>query len=335
LPFSGGIQRQRVSKLQDLFDAKEVREITLDLEEVRLVDRETVRFLVKCESEGIQLKNCPSYIRQWIEQGAVLAMNRNLERSPSGKFSQSVSTRSVVVRAAEKMESWFRRPRREQIDWELNIRLDERTRERARIARELHDTLFQGFLGVSMQLSEAVQKVPADSPCKLSLDRALCLMQRVIDEGRHTLQGLRSPATPSLSLEQALSSLREELAPAGGVRLRLFVTGQPKPLTPQIQEQVYLIGREAMLNAVRHAQATSIEAEVEYMPRGLRLAVRDNGCGIDPQIVRSGRDCHWGLLGMRERAGNIGAKLRIWSRPGAGTEVEISLSSKILTEVCA
>jgi signal transduction histidine kinase len=124
------------------------------------------------------------------------------------------------------------------------------------------------------------------------------------------------------------------LAPAGGVRFRLFVTGQPKPLTPEIQEQIYLIRREAMLNAVRRAQATSIEAEVEYLPHRLRLAVRDNGCGIDPQIVRSGRACHWGLVGMRERAGGIGAKLRIWSRPGAGPEVEISLPGRILAEAC-
>jgi signal transduction histidine kinase len=261
-------------------------------------------------------------------------MNRHIERNPNATVSQSEGARNVVARAAEKMEKWFCRPGRKQINWELNLRLEERNRERARIARELHDTLLQGFLGVSMQLYQAVDKVPADSPSKPYLNRALCLMERVIDEGRDILQGLRSPGVSPLSLEQALSGLREELAPAGGVRFRLFVTGQPKPLAPEIREQIYMIGREAMLNAVRHAQATSIEAEVEYLPNRLRLAVRDNGCGIDPQIVRSGRDCHWGLVGMRERAGSIGAKLRIWSRPGAGTEVEISLPSKILAEVC-
>ena len=138
-----------------------------------------------------------------------------------------------------------------------------------------------------------------------------------------------------MSLEQALSGLCDELTPDGGVRFRIFVQGRPKALTPAIQEQLYLIGREAMLNALRHAQATSIEAEVEYLPRGLRLAVRDNGCGIDPQVVRSGQVSHCGLLGMRERAGNIGAKLQIWSRPGAGTEVEISVPGKNLSAVCA
>jgi signal transduction histidine kinase len=139
----------------------------------------------------------------------------------------------------------------------------------------------------------------------------------------------------SMSLEQALSTLRDEFAPGGGIRFQVFVQGQPKKLSADIQEQIYRIGREAILNALRHARATTIEAEVKYLPRGLRLAVRDNGCGIDPQIVRSGSDSHWGLLGMRERAGSIGAKLQIWSRPGAGTEVEISLPDKISAAACA
>ena len=136
----------------------------------------------------------------------------------------------------------------------------------------------------------------------------------------------------SMSLEAALSGLWSELRSAGA-RFRIVVEGRPKTVQPAIQEQICLIAREALVNALRHSEATSIEAEVEYLPRGLRLAVRDNGCGIDPQVVR--RVSHWGLLGMRERAGSIGAKLRIWSGPGAGTEVEISVPGKILTEACA
>jgi len=213
--------------------------------------------------------------------------------------------------------------------------MDERLRERARIARDLHDTLFQGFLGASMQMHHAVDQVPADSPIKPSLSRALHLMQRVIDEGRGALQGLRSPAINTMTLEQALSGLRAEFAPGNGVRFRIFVKGQPKALKPAVQEQLFLIGREALFNAVRHSEATSIEAEVEYLPRRLSVIVRDNGCGIDPQVVRSGWAGHWGVLGMRERAGSIGAKLRIWSRPGAGTEVEISVPGDIVADASA
>jgi signal transduction histidine kinase len=262
-------------------------------------------------------------------------MNLDIEQSPSAMVGGTEDRSDAVTRAAGRIQRWFRRPDQEQLNRELNLRLDERHRERARIARELHDTLFQGFLGASLLLHDAVDRVPADSPSKPSLSSALRLMRRVIDEGRSALEGLRSSAIASMSLEQALSGIRDEFTPERGVRFRIFVKGQPKELKPVVQEQISLIGREALVNALRHSKATSIEAEVEYLPRRLRVVVRDNGCGIDPQVVRSGRDAHWGLLGMRERAGSIGARLRIWSRPGAGTEVEVSVPGYIVAKACA
>lgn len=224
---------------------------------------------------------------------------------------------------AEVINKPFRRVDRARSHRELTVRLDERQRERERVARELHDSLLQGFLGVSLQLQAAVGQVPANHQSKAALNHTMVRMQHVIDEARHVLLGLRSSAMESMSLDQALSSLRDEFAPGGGVQFRVCVTGQPKSLRPAIQEQIYLIGREALINAFRHSEATSIEAEVEYRPRWLRILVRDNGRGIDPETLRSGRHAHWGLVGMRERAAGIGAELRIWSRLGAGTEMEI------------
>ncbi len=171
------------------------------------------------------------------------------------------------------------------------------------------------------------------SPNQPSPARALCLTESAFDEGRLALQGFPSSRVTPQTLEQALHSLREELKP-GGVRFRIFVTGRSRLLKPGIQEQLYLIGREALVNALRHSNAASIEAEVEYLPRQLRLVVRDNGCGIDPQFARSGRDGHWGLLEMRERAVTIGGRLRIWSKPGCGTEVEVCVPGEIV-ENCA
>jgi len=230
--------------------------------------------------------------------------------------------------AAEIMKKYFSRVHRD--DTELRLRLDERRWERERVARDLHDTLLQGFLGVSLQLQAAVEQVPANSPSKAPLDHAMVQMQHVINEARDILLGLRSSSITTMSLEHSFSCLRDEFAAGGALRFRVFVTGQPKALTPAIQEQIYLIGREALINAFRHSQATSIEAEVEYLPRRLRILVRDNGRGISPETVQSGRHAHWGLLGMRERAAGIGAQLRIWSRPGCGTEVEISISGSTL-----
>jgi signal transduction histidine kinase len=205
------------------------------------------------------------------------------------------------------------------------LRYEERRKERASIARELHDTLFQGFLGASMMLQTTVEQVPADSPSRTSLSHALRLMYRVIDEGRAALEGLRSPQMTTTSLEQALSIVGEEFG-RNEARYRIIVKGKPRSLKATIQEQIYKIGREALINALRHSKGTSIEVHIEYLPNKVRLIVRDNGSGIDSEVLRSGRTLHWGLLGMRERAAGIGAQLTVWSKRGAGTEVELTVA---------
>jgi len=208
---------------------------------------------------------------------------------------------------------------------ELFLRQEERRLERTRIARELHDTLLQGLLSASMQLQVAEGWVPPDSPAKPLLSRVRKLMGKGIAEGRAALQGLRSAEIPSTTLDQALADFCDELPPADAARVRIAKMGRPKPLDPALLHQIYLITREALLNSLRHSHAKKIEAELEYSPRKLRVVVRDNGTGIDPQLLHSGRKSHWGLTVMRERAANIGAHLRIWSKPKTGTELELSV----------
>jgi len=159
----------------------------------------------------------------------------------------------------------------------------------------------------------------------------LQLMRRALEEGRLALQGLRSPETAPTSLEKALADFGNESTPDGS-RFQIFVVGRPKALRPTIQEPIYLIGREAIANAFHHSKAASIEVEVVYLPGKLDVVIRDNGCGIGPQAVRLQQNVHRGLLGMYERARNIGAHLDIWSRRGSGTQVEISISSDLATE---
>src|SRR6185436_18824225 len=110
-------------------------------------------------------------------KGGIQAMSHAVERSPNAMVGGAACTRDVVARVTERIQAWFRRLDREPWNRELNLRLEERRRERARIARELHDTLFQGFLGASLQLHYAVEQVPADWPSKPSLCRALRLIQ--------------------------------------------------------------------------------------------------------------------------------------------------------------
>lgn len=224
----------------------------------------------------------------------------------------------------------FYQLRLRQLTKQLNVRFEERLAERTRIAQELHDTLLQGFLSASMQLHVAVDNLPDDSPAKPRLNRVLQLMRQVTEEGRNAVRGLRSSSKNStLDLEQAFSRIKQELGIQGPTDFRVIVEGHPRPLRPIIRDEVYRIGREALVNAFRHSRAKSIEIEVEYLSNNLRILVRDDGCGIDPQVLRSGRDGHWGLSGMRERADRIGARLKVRSRLATGTEVELSVPGPV------
>jgi signal transduction histidine kinase len=230
-----------------------------------------------------------------------------------------------IPQLAGRIRSYFTRYDQHHSTHEQVLLQEERRRERTRIARELHDTWLQGLLSASMQLQVAEGWLPADSPAKPLLSRVRNLMGKGIAEGRAALQGLRSAEVPPTTLDQALSDFQGELPPTDRARLRIVKMGRPKPLDPAVLHQIYLITREALLNSLRHSHAKKIEVELEYSPRKLRVVVRDNGIGIESHVLNSGRKSHYGLTGMRERAATINARLRIWSKPKAGTELELSV----------
>jgi signal transduction histidine kinase/ligand-binding sensor domain-containing protein len=211
----------------------------------------------------------------------------------------------------------------------LHRRFEAQLAERTRIAQELHDTLLQGFISASMQLHVAADRLPADSLVRPSIVRVLELMGRVIEEGRVAVRGLRSSRGAAHDLEEAFAGVREELAEAGHIEYRVTIEGEVRPLHPMVRDEVYRIGREALVNAFRHARAGIVELELDYAPNRLRLHVRDDGRGIDPEVASSGTDGHWGLAGMRERAEKIGAQFTIRSRQGAGTEIELTVPAKV------
>jgi len=214
---------------------------------------------------------------------------------------------------------------------QLTLRFEERLAERTRIARELHDTLLQSFQGLMLNF-QAVNDLLPPGKEKDALEKALDRADQAIAEGRDAIQNLRSSTTVSNELAHAMSVLGEELA--GGAErssttFRVSVEGRPRDLHPILRDDVYRIAREALRNAFRHAKATKIEAEIMYGERLLRLRIRDDGKGIDPQLLDAGRDGHWGLPGMRERAQQMGARLDMWSEVGAGTEVELNIPGPI------
>jgi signal transduction histidine kinase len=201
--------------------------------------------------------------------------------------------------------------------------------ERTRIAQELHDTLLQGFFAVSLQLRTAVEYLPADCPAKDRFENALRMMERVLEEGRRAVQGLRSPVENYPSLGHALAHVPNDLGlPSSG--FRVVVEGRQRELRAGLSDELYRIGREAIINAHRHSHANHIETEIEYRSNELRISVRDNGCGIDPRMLQ--RKGHWGIQGMRERAERIGAQLRILSKVALGTEVLLCVPSRVAFE---
>jgi signal transduction histidine kinase len=207
-----------------------------------------------------------------------------------------------------------------------------RLTERKRIAQELHDTLLQGCLGVSMQLHATVDDLSPESSEKKRLSDTLELLDRVLEQGRSAVEGLRSPTEHIASLGDAFARVRTDLGLPSAIRFRVVVHGKERRLRAGLSDEVYRIGREAIINAYRHSRAKDIETEVEFRPSELRIAVRDNGCGIDPRELQWGRNGHWGLQGMRERAERIGAQLRLWSRVALGTEVELCVPGQVAFE---
>ena len=214
----------------------------------------------------------------------------------------------------------------------ISVRSEERLAERTRIAQDLHDTLLQGVLSASMQLHVAADQLPDTSPAKPLVGRVLEVMARVIEEGRAAVQGLRSPAADSGDIAEALSAVRHEFDSRGAADYRVNVKGEPRPLQPPVRDGAYRVGREALLNAFRHARARNVEVEIEYGAKGLRLIVRDDGEGIDAQVLSSGRAGHWGLSGMRERARDFGAEFEVRSRSGEGTEVRLYVPGDVAFE---
>lgn len=211
----------------------------------------------------------------------------------------------------------------------FNMTLEARVGERTRIARELHDTLLQSFHGVLLYLQTISNELPTGGT-KQKLDGAIDQAAQAIVEGRDAVQGLRASTVEGNDLALAIRTLGQELsATASGRRRPRFgvqVEGTPHNLHPIVRDEVYRIAGEALRNAFRHADAQRIEAEIRYDDRELRVRVRDDGKGIDPQhLTDEGRGGHFGLRGMRERAKLIGGNLTVWSELDSGAEVELSI----------
>jgi signal transduction histidine kinase/ligand-binding sensor domain-containing protein len=332
-----------------------VRDLTIDYTALSLVVAEKVRFRYKLDG----------WDRDWQDAGTrrqafytnlaprkyrfrVMACNN------SGVWNGAGSFLDFSIAPAYYQTTWFRalcaaaflgllwalyQFRLHQLQRQFNLGLEARVNERTRIARDLHDTLLQSFHGLMFQFQAARNMLPRRPDEAMDvLDSAIGATEQAIGEGRSAIQQLRSEQVDESDLARWLTNIGEELARSQQTNgdspmFRVTVEGEQQTLSPLPRTEVCRITREILQNAFRHAQAHHIEAEIRYDDRLLRVRIRDDGKGIDPQVLQAGGSKgHWGLRGVRERAQQIGARLDFWSEAGAGTEVELSVPAAVAYE---
>ncbi|HJU39736.1 MAG TPA: triple tyrosine motif-containing protein, partial [Tahibacter sp.] len=257
----------------------------------------------------------------WNRDGATLAFTL----PPT--FVQSVGFRLLLALAAIVLGAFAWRLRLRQVTARLQSRFDARIGERERIARELHDTLLQGVQGLMLRFQAAANRVTAPE-VRASLDDALERADAVLIEGRARVRDLRGTSENG-ELGQRLRDLAATIVDGETPRVDLATDGTPRALHPLVPEEALRIAEEAMRNAVRHAQAGNIHLSIVWRHHEFALCIRDNGGGIAPATLAAGsRTGHYGLVGMRERARQIGGELRIRSSEATGTEVALVVPAR-------
>jgi signal transduction histidine kinase/ligand-binding sensor domain-containing protein len=223
---------------------------------------------------------------------------------------------------------------------QLDLNFQERLAERTRIARELHDTLLQSFQGLVLRFQAAERLLPIRPlEAKAALNGALDRADQAILEGRDAIRNIRSSTRETRELVQTFNEMIADLKQESGeeqtnsIIFSVIVEGEPRDISPLLSEEICSIGREALRNSLLHAKPHRIETEISYSDSHLRLRFRDDGIGIDaPTVEQGGRAGHWGIPGMQERAKQIQAQFKLWSKEGAGTEVEITLPARVVYE---
>ncbi|HEX3435711.1 MAG TPA: two-component regulator propeller domain-containing protein [Pseudacidobacterium sp.] len=199
--------------------------------------------------------------------------------------------------------------------------------ERNRIAREIHDTLAQGFVAVSVQLEVVARLLNSSTDAaREHLEQARKLTRECIDEARSSIWNLRSQGLGRNDLAAAITSAAERITAKSNIKPRVQVSGTYRPVASSLEVELVRIAQEAITNAVRHAQATRVDVTLLFQEKLLRMTIKDDGCGFegDPDAYR--QNGHFGLTGMRERAEQIGAQFAVSSAKGCGTEVKVDVA---------
>jgi len=263
------------------------------------------------------------------EDGVENTAGASLEIEVVPTFVQSIWF-LVALAVAAVLVIWFLlRLRSVQVAAQMRNRLEQRLMERETIARDLHDTLLQGFQGFMFRIQAVTNRLVLGSEERRSLEQALDRADDLVMRGRESVRDLRVSQGAG-DLRRTLQGAVDDALLDDAVDVQIVEIGTVRAIHPLALTEIKAIVGEALFNIGRHAHATEVELVASYGRRVLRLRVRDNGRGIPAEVLDSGRrEGHFGLVGMRERAQVIGGKLMVRSLKGEGTEVLLDVPSGV------
>ena len=213
-----------------------------------------------------------------------------------------------------------------QVAVRVRSRLETQLAERERIARELHDTLLQSTQGLILSFQATANTMAPNQPGREMLEATLQRADEVMAEGRDRVMDLRTVRDAAVDLRQAIAEACQQLAQDHAMQWRIDTEGATQLLQRKVKDEAYRIAREALVNAFGHSQGRAVEVQIIYSHAQLQVRIRDDGIGISPALLAEGkRPGHWGIKGMQERALSVGGELSVWGRPGAGTEIELTV----------
>jgi signal transduction histidine kinase len=221
------------------------------------------------------------------------------------------------------------RLRVEQIARAISVRFDERLAERTRIARDLHDTFLQTVQGSKLVADDALDESSDLARARRALGQLSVWLERATQESRAALNSLRTSTIEKNDLAEAFRRALDDCRTRKSIAVTLSSPTPAKEMHPIVRDEVYRIGYEAIRNACKHSEASQVTVELSYS-QDFSVRISDNGIGIDSKVASTGKEGHFGLQGMRERASRIGGKLTIVSAPNSGTEITLTVPGRIV-----
>jgi signal transduction histidine kinase len=336
--------RESYEPLQGLRIPPRSRDLEIDYTALSFVAPQKVRFRYKLEGRDADWQEAGTRRQAFYSdlppgkyRFRVIASNND------GVWNETGAVLDFIITPAWYQTNWFLtlcvvtglvivwslyRLRVRQIARGINARFDERLAERTRLARELHDTLLQTIQASKMVADDALERADDSVRLRRAIERLSTWLDQAVNEGRAALNSLRTSTTEKNDLAAALQRATETCMSPGSMSPTFSKVGESRDMHPIVRDEVYRIGYEAIRNACMHSGASQLKVELRY-EQDLLVRVKDNGKGIDPAIVAAGKDGHFGLLGMRERADRIGAELILDSSANSGTEITLVVPGDI------